>query len=472
MIAANVIFRRYELGYGAPSSDSGRSLLRQVDIHGLGGGPELPRSAFFSYHSNVEAGTQGWVESTGTEWKAIPYFTDATDFADNGVRIADVNGDALPDIVRGTRDDGQPMDATSGVYFNTGSDFAPFDPNWSFPSVPDGGGEAAFVVGGKSLGSVLADFDGDGRADLLVAQRLVSGGNAMLLRWRELLYRNDGSGWTELLHDDSNMAGVQIPWASTGFDDIARHDTSFSTWAHDGMDWAASTGFSRLADLDGDGTPDLWSHFNDWGWALRYPPGTPRLTHIFNHAYRLFDRGSASFGPALDDRFHVTECPPGDDADCDFRAGVSGQDGFHPTADGGIRIGAPVGMGKRLVDLNGDGLADYIYALTLNYGGTERQVNLNEGHDFVLHQDWTLPTDVDTQPPNGLVWDNGVRFVDVNGDGRVDAVRATLEAETGGYGVWLNTGNPAAPWSDQGTVSAWNVPDADQADGMAFVGTE
>lgn len=102
--------------------------------------------------------------------------------------------------------------------------------------------------------------------------------------------------------------------------------------------------------------------------------------------------------------------------------------------------------GVQVVDVNGDSLPDFIKSNS-NAGISEKQVWLNNG------QGWSAPnaTWAATIPTHFLVddSDNGVRLIDVNGDGKPDFVQSK-----GGLAksVWLNNGNgwdatPDSSWS-------------------------
>jgi RHS repeat-associated protein len=103
--------------------------------------------------------------------------------------------------------------------------------------------------------------------------------------------------------------------------------------------------------------------------------------------------------------------------------------------------------GVRFVDLNGNGLTDIV---EYGYGGN-RSTWLNDGHGHwvAANKDYLLPVPV-TMGPSSVTQnnfgdcsypnpprDNGVRFVDVNGDGLPDLVQSS---SAGAKGVWLNTG--------------------------------
>lgn len=121
---------------------------------------------------------------------------------DNGVRIADVNGDGLSDLVFG-------KDNLRTTWINNGKGWI-VNTKYVIPS------EAVFISSGKDKGVAFVDLNGDGLIDILRADDSV-----------KKAWINTGNGWTE----DS---GWSVP-SSTDFSSVS----------------------SSVVDLNGDGLPDL-----------------------------------------------------------------------------------------------------------------------------------------------------------------------------------------------------------------------
>jgi YD repeat-containing protein len=90
-----------------------------------------------------------------------------------------------------------------------------------------------------------------------------------------------------------------------------------------------------------------------------------------------------------------------------------------------------IDTGARLVDVNADGLPDITLATT-----TQNSSWLNNGSGWVNSTTWHSPVPFKT----GSNADNGVRFIDVNGDGLVDVVQ---HLQSGGTinNSWINNGS-------------------------------
>ena len=86
--------------------------------------------------------------------------------------------------------------------------------------------------------------------------------------------------------------------------------------------------------------------------------------------------------------------------------------------------------GVRFVDLNGDGLVDIVQYT----GSGEKGAWINNGEDWQEENDFIPPISMTTSDDKN----NGARFIDLDGDGRKELVRAFKD---GSKGVWKNNGH-------------------------------
>jgi len=104
-------------------------------------------------------------------------------------------------------------------------------------------------------------------------------------------------------------------------------------------------------------------------------------------------------------------------------------------------ISGAVDTGARFVDINGDGLVDILRAA---YSGSVHVVYLNTGSSWVTDSNWTIPNSI--YFTNAANTDNNVRLIDVNNDGLVDIIDGATNA-------WINNGSG---WVQN---NSWNFPE-------------
>ncbi len=127
-----------------------------------------------------DGGTQTTLLNTGIKWSTSSAWTIPVMFAssnaEQGVRMAEVNGDGLVDIIAAS--------TTKVVYLNNGTSTWTASTTWSFP--------VSFIdSGNRDQGVQIVDINGDGLADVLQAHYASTTGTT------SAVYINDGHGWTE-----------------------------------------------------------------------------------------------------------------------------------------------------------------------------------------------------------------------------------------------------------------------------------
>ncbi len=369
---------QYQLGY--QNGDNGvRSLLYSITGSGRderGNTTSLPADSF-----NYQTKTKNWSQNTNI---SIPVsFLDANGY-DNGVRLADVNGDGLMDIIQ-SRLNNFPYSASSAVYLNNGDGTGwQQDTNWVLPSVYF----ASVYV--NDTGVRVADVNGDGLADILGPSGV---------------YINNGTGWQQ----DTN---ISIP---VSFLDSNSYDNGV-----------------RLVDVNGDGLVDIiHARLNN------FPYPASSAVYLNNGDGTGWQQDTNWVLPSvyfasvytIDTGVRVA------DVNGDGLADIFGPSGavYINKGDGtGWRQDASMTLptsfldangrdtGVRVTDVNGDGLADILEARINNFPySASSVVYINKGDGTGWQQDanWSLPP---VYFASVYVNDTGVRINDINGDNLVD----------------------------------------------------
>src|SRR3989344_2381389 len=206
------------------------------------------------------ATTTGWTLQATSTW-TFPEFLSTGTSTDIGTRIADVNGDGLPDVIRAQG--GSPE--ILRVYFNTGSGWAT-STSWTVPT--------SFTVANTSTstGNLLIDVNGDNLADIVQNY-----GSANI-------YINTGYGWAldpawdlpeQLTNNGYDQGTRLVDVNADGLPDVIRADARVPNnviYINNGHGWTLDSGWTspinivdsggvgtgtRFADIDGDGFTDI-----------------------------------------------------------------------------------------------------------------------------------------------------------------------------------------------------------------------
>jgi len=409
--------RKYALGYSAGDNQS-RSLLSSITAQGqndAGTVVTLPASTFTYQPSNP-----GWV-ATSSNWLSSTYFANYYNYAgDVGVRLADVNGDGLADVIQGLLD--QPgTSSLLNTWINTGYGFTASS-TWVPPTYL---ANYYNFNGSGDDGVHLVDVNGDGRPDIIQSVQ-TSVGSITTNAWI-----NSGSGWVAsstwnppvLLTDytNSHFSG-DVGWRiidvnGDGLPDLVQSyrdpGTSFSkAYINNGNGWTLATSTiwqvpvpfvdyysatsgdvgTRVADLNGDGLPDIIQ-------AYINAVGTPAPTAIYlNNGHGWDPDPTWSFPTYFLNYYNV----------------------------GGD-------VGTRLMDVNGDGLPDVVQGMyDHNHLVSMMHAWLNTGHGFVQNDSWAPPTTF-VEWWGAQMYDDGVRSIDVDGNNVDDLIRSEIDPIGGDY---------------------------------------
>ena len=383
------LIRRYAFEY-IQSPSTQKSLLNKVTEYGADG-TTASSPITFTYRTNIG----GW-SGDQAKWHA-PDGDFITSGYDQGRRVYDLNGDGMFDFVVSRHDYTQPANRQwlKETFLNSKDGFS-LTPNW-WP-VPLGyfTYKANDPGGDRDDGRRLVDLTGDGIPELVAAAQWSPAGGP--------------NGQYKDAYEFKNLDQQNPRW---------EENTNWNLPEGYFVYWNRFDGGIRFADLNGDGLNDL-SIAVDNIQPSGYPPGAsvPRRVSTYINTGSSWQRDSR------------WDLPTGNY----YTVNIASE--FFPTAgDGGVR----------LVDINGDGLADLLIARDGN-----KATYLNNGSGWIRNDSYNIP-DGDFAN-NGR--DQGRMLVDINGDGLPDLVIA----RAGYHAVYINT---SSGWRRD---DSFNITDGDFVD--------
>ena len=377
--------------------------VRLVDINGDGLVDILSSTSTWYFQDSavyLNNGVGGWIESAS--------YVSPVDFMlgrmDYGVRLADVNGDGLVDILHGVDAGGHPEAHKNDVYINNGQNWV-LNENYILPTY--------FVQNDLGnlvdYGTRLADINGDGFIDVL---RKRQGEDSEM-------YINTGDGWARNYY-------YGIPWNILGGPYMTDQGVRFADINGDGADdfLRGHQNISRSIELN-DSSHEFLNNINDnqknininYQASAQYTePGTQVSMSAERDAEVLMPPASFSYQVSsstditLDDNITLPYV---------FSS-------YYYELEGGIQ----------LADINGDSLVDIIASWYESAQNHPNAVYINNGSGWTLDENYVFPEPF----VDHMGRDMGGRLADVNGDGLVDLIRSR-QGEPGNVNrVYLNDG--------------------------------
>jgi RHS repeat-associated protein len=364
-------------------------------------GAEPGGSAWTVYRYRADG---GWEEVTAPAF--LPPYP-ATTNPDAALAV-DLNSDGCQDLIVSEAGDRRAFLASSAGWRTSGAKAPPFD---------------LVDAAGNSAGAVVADVDADARPDVIAHRRL---SNATQVRFA---FRQTPAGWEPLPH-------AFIPPVLGDLDPRAMPVRPF------------------VGDIDGDARPDIVLPSGDRGGFGRVHAGT---ANGFEEKPDYVPPVSFGRRDQQDRGVRFVDLNADGLPDVVFRRDVTRNGATTPVQGAFINRGngweealelvPPLalaadhitGSPAQFVDVDGDGYIDLLYSFQRADGSATRSYYRNE--PVVAGQReprrWAEQASSGLLPPVGFpfaaqgVGDQGVRFADLNGDGRVDILAGVLPAATG-----------------------------------------
>jgi hypothetical protein len=347
--------RKYLLGYGT-GNNGYRSLLTSVQQQGYDDSGNL---------TSLPATTFGYTSSS------TQFYGPSRDISSWGQSyvIADTNGNGINDV-SAFYFDTNTLSNHSNIEVDNSSYVTSYVPPDYWANAPGS------PLSPQERGVRFVDVNGDGKPDVVKS------------------YYNYTSGATSTARYINGYSGGSFSWAAstTWTGSIPYFDFDGSGSVHND-----TTGI--FGDVNGDGLPDYEQYL------------------------------SGEVGPAA----YVGNGSAWDSTS-----------NFAPVS--GFPVFGPNSLGQQLIDVNGDGLDDWVES-----GGV--YLNNGTGWQSLADTHWSIGTSTLYASPSGGYYDRGIRFIDMNGDGLPDYVRSYNVGNDAGctdltYGelasvhaVYLNTGN-------------------------------
>ncbi len=348
----------------------------------------------------VYLNTGSGFSATATQWN-IPAVLDNSDYrlASQYHTVIDMNGDGKPDLVDS---ENQSTESVSDVfmngqqkywkvYLNTGSGFSATATQWNIPAVLD---YADYVVANEY--HTVIDLNGDGKPDLIDSE------NQSTESVSDVFMNGQQKYWKVYLNTGSGFSATATQWNIPA--------------VLDSGDYRVANEYHTVADMNGDGKPDLVDTENQ---------STESVSDVFmngqqKHWKVYLNNGSGFNATAVQWNIPAVS----DNADYRFA------NDYHT-----------------VIDFNGDGKPDFIDSenqstesvsdVFMNGNQKYWKVYLNNGSGFnATSVQWNIPATLDNSDYR-VSWDIH-NVIDFNGDHKPDLVDSENEATQTVSDVFMN----------------------------------
>lgn len=416
----NVLLTKYKFNF-TQSVSSKRYLLSSVIQYGADGVSALP-TVSFTYQGDIKG------FNIETNWSvpingSFVYNDGSGRWQDRGVRVADVNGDAYPDLVRAYSACNDVL--STATYLNTKNRGFALSTPWTYPSNVKG-----FIRNCPSvdyaLGAQLTDVNGDLWTDVIRNYKAdPTLGGALTIQselndklgsfldsvaWKsptgteiiDQLGLSQGTEYSEyqgVIYADVNGDGY-TDIVQSKFNGTRKYGVYLNQAVNGGTGWVLDAAWSAsipvevyssfsdgatLQDINGDGLPEIFYmdvsgriYMNTGrGWAYT---ATPWDWALFNTV--RFPNGVAQFADVNGDGLADVIVGNGNYVEVMINTGAGW---FDDRASWSAPSGYFNRLDQRMLDANADGVVDYMYSL---YGfTTEMYMNKSKPADLLVRID-------------------------------------------------------------------------------------
>ncbi|MDB6155312.1 MAG: Repeat family protein, partial [Chthoniobacteraceae bacterium] len=417
--------------------------VQEVGLPNASGQREAFRPTSFKYQ---QEGTLDSPWATTPEMRSPVDFTDlrADNLQDAGVVFADLNGDGRTDMLCASNMSGT---VVRRAYLNDGTKWVS-TPKLAPPQnlvervenrVHSVNSSLVLPASSMDMGVRIIDLNGDGRADF-VYSRTGDKGTA------SATFLSTGTGWVK-------NNGYRLPMPTV---DIQQVTTRNSEGAVDTINWSTKELGAVFADLNGDGLPDfLVSRLENGETVSRAFLNTGRGWKE-NNGYRSPIPLSTVTGNNSKD-MGVRVMDINGDGLADLVGGGASPVTYLNTGTGWASNAAyklPISLtdavtgqdyGARLIDINGDGLTDLVQGYLKEGVPAVCNTYLNTGTGWAGNAAYALPKPLVYIDSKGRSVDLGVRFMDLDGDGLLDMAYGNQMESVNTTGAFHNTGTRLVP---------------------------